>query len=106
MTVETAVNISGDRHLPWEVTAMEASNIRQSKVVDYIEVSDQPVGFLPPSLWNQANVPAAAIINEPASLDSGIVTAIVAATSAPRLGLTIGTDCVRTAPAEFVQTMW
>lgn len=106
MTVETAVNISGDRHLPWEVTAMEATTILQSGVVDYIEVSDQPVGFLPPSLWNEANVPAAAIIDEPDSLDAGIITATVAATSAPGMGLTIGTDCIRTPPAEFVQTMW
>jgi phthiodiolone/phenolphthiodiolone dimycocerosates ketoreductase len=106
VTVETAVNISGDRHLPWEVTAMEANTILRSGVVDYIEVSDQPVGFLPPSLWNETNVPAAAIINEPDSLDAGIVTATVAATSAPGIGLTIGTDCIRTPPAEFVQTMW
>jgi phthiodiolone/phenolphthiodiolone dimycocerosates ketoreductase len=105
VTVETAVNISGDRHLPWEVTAMEANTILRSGVVDYIEVSDQPVGFLPPSLWNESNVPAAAIINEPDSLDAGIVTATVAATSAPGIGLTIGTDCIRTPPAEFVQTM-
>jgi len=106
MTVETAVNISGDRHLPWEVTSMEANTILQSGVVDYVEVSDQPVGFLPPSLWNEANAPAAAIIDEPDSLDAGIVTATIAATSAPGLGLTIGTDCIRTPPAELVQTMW
>jgi phthiodiolone/phenolphthiodiolone dimycocerosates ketoreductase len=106
MTVETAVNISGDRHLPWEVTAMEANAILQSGVVDYIEVSDQPVGFLPPCLWNETNVPAAAIIDEPDSLDAGIVTAAVAAACAPGIGLTIGSDCIRTPPAEFVQTMW
>ncbi|GAC1395187.1 MAG: hypothetical protein NVS4B6_06320 [Mycobacterium sp.] len=106
MPVETAVNISGDRHLPWEVTAMEANTILQSGVVDYVEVSDQPVGFLPPGLWNEANVPAAAIIDEPDSLDAGIITATIAATSAPGLGLTIGTDCIRTGPAELVQTMW
>jgi phthiodiolone/phenolphthiodiolone dimycocerosates ketoreductase len=106
VTVETAVNISGDPHLPWEVTAAEANTILRSGVVDYIEVSDQPVGFLPPSLWTEANVPAAAIINEPNSLDAGIVTATAAATSAPGIGVTIGTDCIRTPPAEFVQTMW
>ena len=106
MTVETAVNISGDRHLPWEITAMEANTILRSGVVDYIEVSDQPVGFLPPSLWNESNVPAAAVIDEPDSLDAGIVTATIAATSAPGIGLTIGTDCIRTPPAEFVQIMW
>jgi phthiodiolone/phenolphthiodiolone dimycocerosates ketoreductase len=106
MTVETAVNISGDRHLPWEVTAMEANAILESGVVDYIEVSDQPVGFLPPTLWNEKNVPAAAIIDEPDSLDAGIVTATVAVTSAPGMGVTIGTDCIRTSPVEFIQTMW
>jgi phthiodiolone/phenolphthiodiolone dimycocerosates ketoreductase len=106
MTMETAVNISGDRHLPWEVTAMEAKTIQRSGVVDYIEVSDQPVGFLPPSIWNEANVPAAAIIDEPDSLDAGIVTATVAATSAPGMGLTIGTDCIRTPPVELIQIMW
>jgi phthiodiolone/phenolphthiodiolone dimycocerosates ketoreductase len=84
----------------------EANTIRQSGVVDHVEVSDQPVGFLPPCLWNEANAPAAAIIDEPDSLDAGIVTATIAATSAPGLGLTIGTDCIRTPPAELVQTMW
>jgi phthiodiolone/phenolphthiodiolone dimycocerosates ketoreductase len=106
MSVETAVILWGDRHLPWEVTAQQAQALLQSGVVDYAEVSDQTVGFLPPSLWKEQNTPSAAIMKDPDSLDDGIVTGTIAATSAPGLGITIGTDCIRTPPAEFVQTMW
>jgi len=106
MSVETAVILWGDRHLPWEVTAQQAQALLHSGVVDYAEVSDQTVGFVPPSLWNEQNTQQAAIMKDPDSLDDGIVTATIAATSAPGLGVTIGTDCIRTPPAEFVQTMW
>jgi phthiodiolone/phenolphthiodiolone dimycocerosates ketoreductase len=106
MSVETAVILWGDRHLPWEATAQQAQALLNSGVVDYAEVSDQTVGFIPPSLWNEQNTEQAAIMTDPDSLDDGIVTATIAATSAPGLGVTIGTDCIRTPPAEFVQTMW
>ena len=106
MSVETAVILWGDRHMPWEVTAQQAQALLHSGVVDYAEVSDQTVGFVPPKLWNQQNTQQAAILKDPDSLDDGVVTAAIAATSAPGLGVTIGTDAVRTPPVEFVQTMW
>ena len=106
MSVDTAVILFGDRHMPWEVTAQLAQALLHSGVVDYAEVSDQTVGFIPPYLWNEQNSPSAAIMKDPDSLDNGIITATIAATSAPGLGVTIGTDCIRTPPAEFVQTMW
>jgi phthiodiolone/phenolphthiodiolone dimycocerosates ketoreductase len=106
MSVETAIILWGDRHLPWEVTAQQAQALLNSGVVDYAEVSDQTVGFVPPKLWNEKNTEQARVMKDPDSLDDGIVTATIAATSAPGLGVTIGTDAVRTPPVEFVQTMW
>jgi phthiodiolone/phenolphthiodiolone dimycocerosates ketoreductase len=106
MSVETAVILWGDRHMPWEATAQQAQALLHSGVVDYAEVSDQTVGFIPPKLWNQQNTQQATVLKDPDSLDDGVVTAAIAATSAPGLGVTIGTDAVRTPPVEFVQTMW
>ena len=106
MSVETAIILWGDRHLPWEVTAQQAQALLNSGVVDYAEVSDQTVGFVPPKLWNEQNTQQATVMKDPDSLDDGVVTATIAATSAPGLGVTIGTDAVRTPPVEFVQTMW
>jgi phthiodiolone/phenolphthiodiolone dimycocerosates ketoreductase len=106
MSVETAVILWGDRHLPWEATVQQAQALLASGVVDYAEVSDQTVGFVPPSLWNEKNTSMAAVMKDPDSLDDGVITATIAAASAPGLGVTLGTDCIRTPPVEFVQTMW
>jgi phthiodiolone/phenolphthiodiolone dimycocerosates ketoreductase len=106
MAVETAVILWGDRHLPWEATVQQAQALLASGVVDYAEVSDQTVGFVPPCLWNEENTAMAVVMKDPDSLDDGVITATIAAASAPGLGITLGTDCIRTPPVEFVQTMW
>src|ERR1700746_1398913 len=106
MTVETAVILWGDRHLPWEATTQQAQALLASGVVDYAEVSDQTVGFVPPCLWNDENAAMAAVMKDLDSLDDGVITATIAAATAPGLGVTLGTDCIRTPPVEFVQAMW
>lgn len=61
-TVETAVILFGDRYMPPPAVAEQARELEASGVVDYLQICDQLVNFIPPALWIPENAPLARVI--------------------------------------------
>jgi phthiodiolone/phenolphthiodiolone dimycocerosates ketoreductase len=104
-TVETAVIIFGDRHLPASSIEEAARAIEASGVVDYLEMSDQLNNFIPPSLWTTDNTPLAEVLPDIDSPVDAFMAAVWAAAAAPKLKVTLATDSIRHGPSELIQSM-
>ena len=105
MSVETAVAVWADRHLPVSAFADQARALAASGVVDGILLADQLGNFIPPQLWTAENTPMAAVLGDPDSHTDVFMMAGYLLAAAPGLRLAISTDSVRRPPAELVQAM-
>ena len=103
--VETSVILFADRFMPPAVAAEQAKAMETSGLVDYMELSDQLVNFIPPMLWTPENSPLAAVLPDLDSCTDAFVMAAYCLAAAPKLKLTLATDSIRHAPAELIQTM-
>jgi len=104
-SVETAVAVWGDRHLPVHAIADQARALAASGVIDGVLLADQLGNFIPPQLWTPQHTPMAALLGDADSHSDVFVMAGYLLASAPTLHLTISTDSVRRPPAELVQAM-
>jgi phthiodiolone/phenolphthiodiolone dimycocerosates ketoreductase len=104
-TVETALAIWADRHLPVSMVVDQVRALEASAAVDGVLFADQLSGFIPRQLWTPENTPMARVMGDPDSHPDVFVMAAHVLASAPGLNLAISTDSVRRAPAELVQTM-
>jgi phthiodiolone/phenolphthiodiolone dimycocerosates ketoreductase len=82
-----------------------ARAFEDSGVVDGITMWDQMMFFHPPSLWTPEYTPMAAMMPDFDSFVDPFATLAYAASAAPSLNLSIGTDAVRRSPAELAQSM-
>jgi phthiodiolone/phenolphthiodiolone dimycocerosates ketoreductase len=104
-TVETAVILFGDRYMPPAAVAEQARELEASGVVDYLQICDQLVNFIPPALWIPENAPLARVVPDIDSCPDAFALSAYCSALAPNLGLVISTDSIRHAPAEMTQTM-
>lgn len=104
-SIETAVTVFMDRHVPRSAVAQQAAAIQASGVVDELLIPDALVNFVPSQLWTTQNTPMASVFEDPDSLCDAYVMAGYVSAAAPELGIHVSTDSVRRPPAEFVQTM-
>jgi phthiodiolone/phenolphthiodiolone dimycocerosates ketoreductase len=105
MSVETAIALWADRHLPPALFAEQAKAVEASGVIDGILLADQLTNFIPAQLWTPEHTPMASVIGDPDSHPDVFVMAAYLLAAAPSLSLSISTDSVRRPPAELVQTM-
>jgi phthiodiolone/phenolphthiodiolone dimycocerosates ketoreductase len=104
-TVETAIALWGDRHLPPAAIAEQARAVAASDGIDGILLADQITNFIPRQLWTAANTPMAQAMGDPDSHGDVFALAGYLLASAPGISLSVSTDSVRRPPAELVQTM-
>jgi len=103
--VETSVILFGDRYQPPSAVAAQARELEASGAVDYFQICDQLVNFIPPELWTPQNSPLASVVPDIDSCPDAFVLAAYCAAAAPNIGLVLATDSIRHGPAELVQTM-
>ena len=101
--IDAAVGLS--RYMPAAGITAAARAFEDSGVVDGITMWDQMTFFHPPSLWTPENTPMAAMMPDFDSFVDPFATLAYAASAAPSLNLSIGTDAVRRSPAELAQSM-
>ena len=104
-TVKTSVILFGDRYMPPSAIAGQAKLIEASGVVDYLQISDQLVNFIPPQLWTVENAPLSKVLPDLDSCPDAFALASYCLASTPKLGVTVATDSIRRGPAELIQTM-
>ena len=103
--LEIAVPVGFMRHLPASTINDEVAMLHDSGLVDYFQTYDQVTGWLPRSLWNSENVPAAAFLPDGDSIhDTFALTAYMLANN-PEAGTCLSTDAIRRGPAELSQTL-
>ena len=103
--VDTSLILFADRFVPPAMMVEQAKAYEASGVVDYMELSDQLVNFIPPELWTPQNSPLAKVMPDLDSAADAFVMAAYCVAAAPKLKLTLATDSIRHGPAEMVQTM-
>jgi len=101
--IDAAVGLS--RYMPAAGTTTAAKVFQDCGVIDGITMWDQMTFFHPRSLWTLENTPMAAVMPDPDSFVDPFATMAYAASAAPSLNLSIGTDAVRRSPAELAQSM-
>ena len=103
--VEVVGCLWADRHLPASTIGDMARAWESSGGVDPLLLPDHLVNLIPPQLWTEENTPMAKLLKDPDSLSDVLVVAGYVLASAPKLGISIGTDAVRRGPAEMAQAM-
>lgn len=104
MSVQTAVPIMVDRHLPAEAYGQVAEALQASGVVDQLQAWDQLTSWYPPSLWTSANSPMANVLPDLDSFPDVWAMTAYGVARAPELGIAISTDSIRKGPAELAQS--
>jgi phthiodiolone/phenolphthiodiolone dimycocerosates ketoreductase len=104
-SIETSVILFGDRYTPPSAVAAQARQLEASGVVDYLQICDQLVNFIPPALWTPDNTPLAEVVPDIDSCPDAFALSAYCSALAPDLGLVLATDSIRHAPAELTQTM-
>jgi phthiodiolone/phenolphthiodiolone dimycocerosates ketoreductase len=105
VSVETAIAVWGDRHLPPAAIQQMGVGLEASGVVDGVLICDQITNFLPRQLWTPENTPMADLMADCDSHPDVFVMAAYLLAAAPSLDLNVSTDSIRRAPAELIQTM-
>ena len=103
--IETAVQMTVDRHHPPELFGQVAKMYEASGCVDQMLMWDQLVSWISPALWTPENSPLAKYVPDIDSYPDWNVMCGYAAALAPNLGTVISTDALRRGPAELMQTM-
>lgn len=101
--IDAAVGLS--RYMPAAGITAAARAFADCGVVDGITMWDQMTFFHPPSLWTTEITPMAKVMPDPDSFVDPFATLAYAASAAPSLNLSIGTDAVRRSPGELAQSM-
>lgn len=104
-SVETAIALWGDRHLPTSMVAGQAQALAASGVVDGILIADQLVNFIPRQLWTPQITPMANLLKDPDSHSDAFLLGAYLAAAAPQLHISLSTDSVRRGPSELIQAM-
>ena len=104
-TPETAIPLVIDRNFPIETFAHTLRALRDSGVVDTIQMWDQMTGWNPRCLWTPDKVPMARVVPDLDSFADWFAMAGYGAAIAPELGNVISIDSLRRGPAELTQSM-
>jgi len=103
--VEIDVAVGLSRYTPASAITAAARAFADCGVVDGITMWDQLTFFHPRCLWTPEITPMAAVLPDFDSFVDPFATLAYAASAAPSLNLSLGTDAVRRSPGELAQSM-
>jgi phthiodiolone/phenolphthiodiolone dimycocerosates ketoreductase len=104
-TVETAVLVDNNRHLPLSMLKDRVQAYDACGVVDEVMITDQLTSWFPADMWTPENSGLAAMVPDIDSFPDPFVAAALVLSSTQNIGISLATDAVRRGPAELMQSM-